>query len=78
MGNVRWKANEIEFLKENYGILKLEEIAKQTKTKQCKEFDSLNKYITSILKCKTKRYLQLKEKLKEMVLNQLENGQMKK
>ena len=27
MGNVRWKANEIEFLKENYGVLKLEEIA---------------------------------------------------
>ena len=27
MGNVRWKANEVEFLKENYGVLKLEEIA---------------------------------------------------
>ena len=28
MGNVRWKANEIEFLKENYGVLELEEIEK--------------------------------------------------
>ena len=56
MGNVRWKANEIEFLKENYGVLKLEEIA-----------NAVNK-----------TYLQLKEKLKEMVLNQLENGQIKK